>query len=74
MPKYKNLRTGEDTPVVKHLLENNSYKTQFNPELYVYIFHDSNISGTRHKQNIFDESYKLDIKKIREFKQKLDWI
>jgi len=74
MPRYKNLNKGEDTPVLLTLISDYNYKTQFEPELYIYIFHDSNISGNRHKQNILNNSYKLDIKKIRELKQKLNWL
>jgi len=74
MPKYKNIKTGEDTPVVMSLLFNNKFRTQFNPELYIYIFHDANISSSRHKQEIFDCSYELDSKKQRYFKEQIDWL
>jgi len=74
IPRYRNLAKGEDTPVLLDLVYNHEYMTQFEPDLYVYIFHDQNISGNRHKQTILDNSYELDIKKQRTFKQKLDWI
>lgn len=73
MPKYKNLKSGEDTPVIDKLL-GNRFKTMFNPDLYVYMFHDDNISGCRHKENILDNSFDLNIKKTRELKEKIDWI
>ena len=74
MPRYKNAKSGEDTPVLTKLSEKYKLCTLFDPELYVYIFHDENTSSGRHKQDIFDNSYKLDIKKTRELKKKLDWI
>ncbi len=74
MPKYKNLKAGEDTPVLDALKNSCEYATQFEPELYCYIFHDSNTSGDRHKEELLENSYDLNMKKIREFKQKLGWI
>ena len=74
MPKYINKSKGEDTPVLERLIKENKLLTLFDPELYVYIFHDQNTSGDVHKERIFDTGIVLDIKKIREFKKKLDWI
>ena len=74
MPKYKNLKVGEDTPVLQKLIDDNVMTTLFDPDLYVYIFHDANTSGNRHKQEIFDNSHELNIRKTREIKEKLDWI
>tara|TARA_R100000541_G_scaffold48420_1_gene55505 strand:+ start:184 stop:870 length:687 start_codon:yes stop_codon:yes gene_type:complete len=74
MPKYKNLKKGEDTPVVNFLIENNNLKTMFNPDLYVYIFHDNNISGDRHKEELLDNSLELSVNKIREIKEKIGWL
>lgn len=74
IPKYHNAKKGEDTPVVMKLISDYKFLTLFDPELYVYIFHDKNISGSRHKQKILDASLELDIKKQREFKNKIGWI
>jgi len=74
MPKYVNKAKGEDTPVLERLHSEDKLLTQFDPELYVYIFHDQNVSGNVHKERIFDSSLSLDVNKIREFKKKLDWI
>ena len=74
MPKYTNKAKGEDTPVLEKLIDENKLLTLFDPELYVYIFHDQNVSGGVHKERIFENSYVMNIKKIREFKKKLDWI
>lgn len=74
MPKYVNKSKGEDTPVLERLYNEHKLLTYFDPELYVYIFHDQNVSGNVHKERIFDSSMSLDINKIREFKKKLDWI
>ena len=74
MLKYKNLATGEDTPLVQELLESPTFKTMFNPDLYVYIFHKENVSGVRHKQNILDASYDLGVEKTRMLNEKLNLI
>lgn len=74
MPKYVNKAKGEDTPVLERLYNEHKLLSYFDPELYVYIFHDQNVSGNVHKERIFDSSMSLDINKIREFKKKLDWI
>ena len=74
MPKYSNLPSGEDTPVLHHLLGSNEMDTFFDPELYVYYLHDSNISGTRHKERLFENSLELSIEKNREIKKLLGWV
>tara|TARA_Y100000389_G_scaffold62710_1_gene58809 strand:+ start:4345 stop:5034 length:690 start_codon:yes stop_codon:yes gene_type:complete len=74
MPKYVNKSKGEDTPVLERLYNEHKLLSYFDPELYVYIFHDQNVSGNVHKERIFDSSMSLDANKIREFKKKLDWI
>ena len=74
MPKYVNKSKGEDTPVLERLYNEDKLLTQFDPELYVYIFHDQNVSGSVHKERIFESSLELGIRKVRDFKKKLDWI
>tara|TARA_R110000737_G_scaffold328151_1_gene342711 strand:- start:3609 stop:4295 length:687 start_codon:yes stop_codon:yes gene_type:complete len=74
MPRYKNLKTGEDTPVLLKLMEDRVLETLFSPDLYIYIFHDNNTSSTRHKESLLDNSYELSIRKTRETIQKLDWL
>ena len=74
MPRYKNLKSGEDTPVIDKLTINPNFKTLFNPDLYVYIFHDNNISGGRHKEEILGNSFDLNIEKSRELYDKIYWL
>ena len=74
MPKYKNIKKGEDTPVLMYLVFNNNFGAQFNPDLYVYLFHDTNTSGSRHKEELWDNSFPLNARKNREVKQVLGWI
>lgn len=63
---YEDLTTGEDTPLLIHLDNQKQLALQFNPDLYIYILHDSNTSSVRHLENIFDYSFKLSPKKNRE--------
>ena len=74
MPKYINKAKGEDTPVLERLIKENKLLTMIDPEMYVYIFHDQNVSGSMHKERIFDNSLEIDMITVREFKKKLDWI
>jgi glycosyltransferase involved in cell wall biosynthesis len=74
MRKYKNLKKGEDTPVVMYLIENGNFDTLFNPDLYVYMFHDANTSGNIHKETLLENSFELNIKKQRELHNKLHWL
>jgi glycosyltransferase involved in cell wall biosynthesis len=71
---YKNISKCEDTPVLFYLYHNRQFKTLKKPELYVYIFHDANISGSRHKDDIYHNSLEIDGKTNRKFKDKLGWI
>ncbi len=74
MPMYKNINRGEDTPVVMNLVFNNNFGTQFNPDLYIYLFHDKNTSGNRHKEELWENSFPLNAKKNRVMKNNLGWI
>jgi len=74
MPKYVNKSKGEDTPVLERLYNEHKLLTYFEPDLYVYIFHDHNVSGSVHKERLFQNSLELGGNKVREFKKKLDWI
>lgn len=61
--KYEDINCGEDTPMVEYIFKNNNLKTYFNPELYVYILHNSNTSDIRHIENMFTNSLKLNLTK-----------
>lgn len=65
---YEDLTVGEDTPLLNYLYDNKFLKIQFNPDIYVYILHNSNTSPQRHLENIFDYSFPLNPKKCRTVK------
>jgi glycosyltransferase involved in cell wall biosynthesis len=74
MPKYRNIPKGEDTPVLHELIESSNFITLLEPDLYGYIFHENNISGDSHKENILRNSYDVDIRMVSKYKLKLDWL
>ena len=74
MPKYPNLQRREDTPILIELFEYDYYKPMFNPDLYVYVLHDTNTSGAGHIERLFDNAKELSFKMNREFKQKVGWL
>lgn len=59
IPLYRNQNRYEDTPVLVSLFKKGHVEIIDNPDLYVYFFHDSNISTSFHKEELFNNSIKL---------------
>ena len=71
MTKYINTKKGEDTPVLESLFDKKKMGLLVDPELYIYVFHESNTSSSRHKENLFDRSSELSLTKNRELLNKI---
>ena len=59
MPYYANLERYEDTPVLTKLILKQMCESVHNPALYIYHLHDSNISTSYHKEELFNNSLEL---------------
>lgn len=51
VPAYADLRRGEDTPVIKAMLEAGNLVFLDAPQLYVYVYHGNNTWDSAHWQN-----------------------
>ena len=54
-----NMKRYEDTPVLKELFTKHKAHSYQDPELYVYFLHDSNVSTSYHKEELFVNSNRL---------------
>jgi len=59
MPLYSNMQRYEDTPVLKELFTKHKAVSYQDPELYVYFLHDTNVSTSYHKEELFVNSSRL---------------
>jgi len=74
MPLYMNMERYEDSPVLEKLFIHHDCESIHNPDLYVYHLHDSNISTSYHKEELFLNSLELNGAKNYQIKKLIGFL